>query len=86
MGPFGIYKSVDKSEVPELYFDILVTRRLIDTLVADLLPIAVIAVLLFQLIPFHRKFLQLSCRDLPTHQPKFSPVRCFFQDALPYSR
>ncbi len=50
VGPFGIYKSVDKSDVPELHFDILVTRRLIDTLVSDLLPIAVIAVLLFVIL------------------------------------
>ncbi len=50
VGPFGIYKSIDKSEVPELHFDILVTRRLIDTIVSDLLPIAVIAVLLFVIL------------------------------------
>lgn len=47
IGPFGIYKSTDKSEIPELYFEMLVSRKLLDTLVADLLPIAVIAVLLF---------------------------------------
>ena len=50
VGPFGIYKSVDKSDVPELYFEILVSRKLIDTLVSDLLPIAVIAVLLFVIL------------------------------------
>jgi hypothetical protein len=47
VGPFGIYESIDKSGVPELYFDLLVTRHLLDTLVSDLLPIAVIAFLLF---------------------------------------
>ena len=46
-GPFGIYHSVDKSEVPELFFDILVVRRLLDTVVSDFLPISVIAFLLF---------------------------------------
>lgn len=50
VGPFGIYESVDKSEVPELFFNVLVTRRLIDTLISDLLPIAVIAVLLFVIL------------------------------------
>ena len=50
VGPFGIYESVDKSEVPELFFDVQVTRKLIDTLVSDLLPIAVIAVLLFVIL------------------------------------
>lgn len=50
VGPFGIYESVDKSKVPELFFDILITRRLIDTLIADLLPIAVIAFLLFVIL------------------------------------
>ena len=47
VGPFGIFQSVDKSEIPELHFDILVTRHLVDTLISDLLPIAVIALLLF---------------------------------------
>ncbi len=50
VGPFGIYQEVDKSEVPELFYNIYVTRRLIDTLVSDLLPIAVIAVLLFVIL------------------------------------
>lgn len=50
VGPFGIYNSVDKSEVPELYFEVQVTRNLVDTLVSDLLPIAVIAVLLFMIL------------------------------------
>ena len=50
VGPFGIYSSVDKSDVPELFYDVQVSRRLIDTLVSDLLPIAVIAVLLFVIL------------------------------------
>ncbi len=50
VGPFGIYTSVDKSEVPELYFEVLITRRLLDTLISDLLPIAVIAVLIFVIL------------------------------------
>ncbi len=50
VGPFGVYQATDKSEVPELYFDILVMRHLVDTLVADLLPIAVIAFLLFLIL------------------------------------
>ncbi len=50
VGPFGIYESVNKSEVPELYFDILASRHLVDTLVADLLPVCVIAVLLFVIL------------------------------------
>ncbi len=50
VGPFGVYDAVDKSDVPELFFDVLIRRRLIDTLVSDLLPIAVIAVLLFVIL------------------------------------
>jgi len=50
VGPFGVYDSVDKSGVPELYFDLLVTRQLLDTVVSDLLPIAVIAFLLFVIL------------------------------------
>ncbi len=50
VGPFGVYNSIDKSEVPEMFFELLITRKLIDTLVSDLLPIAVIAVLLFVIL------------------------------------
>lgn len=50
VGPFGVYDSVDKSGVPELYFDLLVTRQLLDTVVSDLLPIAVIAFFLFVIL------------------------------------
>ncbi len=49
-GPFGVYSAIDKSEVPELFFDILVTRRLLDTVVSDFLPISVIAFLLFVIL------------------------------------
>ena len=46
-GPFGIYKHVDKSSIPEMYFNISAKRHLIDTFIADLLPILVMAILLF---------------------------------------
>ncbi len=50
VGPFGVYDSVDKSGIPELFFDLLVTRQLLDTVVSDLLPVAVIAFLLFVIL------------------------------------
>ena len=49
-GPFGIYKHVEKSNKPELYFTILAKRNLEDTLFADLLPLCVIALLLFVIL------------------------------------
>ena len=49
-GQFGIYQTTDKSEIPELYFEIQVSRKLLDTLISDLLPIAVITVLLFVIL------------------------------------
>ena len=49
-GPFGIYKSIDKSEAPELFFDILIKRNIIDSLTSDLLPVTVIAFLLFVIL------------------------------------
>ncbi len=49
-GPFGIYKKVEKSQTPELYFAITAQRYLFNILIADLLPIAVIALLLFVLL------------------------------------
>ena len=49
-GPFGIYQHIERSTTPELYFNITVNRRLIDTIIADLLPLIVIAVLLFVIL------------------------------------
>ncbi len=50
VGQFGVYTSTDKSGIPELFFDVFIRRNLIDTLISDLLPIAVIAVLLFVIL------------------------------------
>ena len=46
-GPFGVYEEVDISERPQFYFEIVTSRKLIDALISDLLPVVVIAVLLF---------------------------------------
>ncbi len=49
-GPFGMYQHIEKSETPELYFDIRIKRYLLDMLISDLLPLIVIALLLFVLL------------------------------------
>jgi hypothetical protein len=46
-GPFGLYRHIEKSSTPELFFNITAKRHLADTLISDLLPITVILVLLF---------------------------------------
>lgn len=46
-GPFGIYETSDKSYTPELHFVAKTQRLLLDTLIDDLLPLFLIALLLF---------------------------------------
>lgn len=46
-GPFGIYERSDKSYKPELHFVATAQRLLIDTLIDDLFPLFLIALLLF---------------------------------------
>jgi len=46
-GLFGIYRQVVKSDIPNLSFNIRAERRLAETLFADLLPLIVVALLLF---------------------------------------
>ncbi|HEV2601111.1 MAG TPA: hypothetical protein VGT41_02330 [Candidatus Babeliales bacterium] len=46
-GPFGLYKRITKSETPELHFNITAKRSLNKILVIDLIPVIVIALLLF---------------------------------------
>ncbi|HEV2601110.1 MAG TPA: hypothetical protein VGT41_02325 [Candidatus Babeliales bacterium] len=46
-GPFGLYKRITKSEMPELYFNITAKRSLNKTLVVDLIPVIIIALILF---------------------------------------
>ncbi len=47
IGPFGVYEEDDLSVEPQPFFEIQVRRNLSDALISDLIPIAVIAVLLF---------------------------------------
>jgi len=49
-GPLGVYKEVEKCNQPELYYNITAQRYLINTLIADLLPLAIIALLLFVIL------------------------------------
>lgn len=49
-GPFGIYKQHDRSYFPELYFNITIQRKLIDTLISNLLPLITISFVLFMLL------------------------------------
>ncbi len=49
-GPLGIYKQIEKCNQPELYYNITAQRFLLNTLVADLLPLAIIAFLLFVIL------------------------------------
>lgn len=46
-GPFGIYNPFNKSYTPELHFVATTQRLLMDTLIDDLLPLFLIALLLF---------------------------------------
>lgn len=46
-GPFGIYNLFNKSHTPELHFVATTQRLLMDTLIDDLLPLFLIALLLF---------------------------------------
>jgi len=46
-GLFGIYQRSERSEKPALTFNVRAERRLVETLFADLLPLIVIALLLF---------------------------------------
>lgn len=46
-GPFGIYNLFNKSYTPELHFVVTTQRLLMDTLIDDLLPLFLIALLLF---------------------------------------
>lgn len=47
VGPFGIYREQDLSTQAQPFFEIVVRRNLADALISDLIPIAVIALLLF---------------------------------------
>ena len=47
IGSFGVFSELDISAEPQPFFEIVVRRNLIDALVSDLIPLAVIAVLLF---------------------------------------
>lgn len=49
-GPFGIYDEVTLDHVPELHLNVISQRYLVDTLISDLLPPCVIAVILFVLL------------------------------------
>lgn len=46
-GPFGIYKTSNNTEYPLLTFGTTVKRNLLETLITDLLPLLIIALLLF---------------------------------------
>jgi len=47
VGDFGVYEELDLSSEAQSFFEIVLRRNLYDALVSDLIPIAVIAVLLF---------------------------------------
>lgn len=49
-GPFGVYSEISLDHEPELTFNIVTQRYLVDTLISDLLPPCVIAVILFVLL------------------------------------
>jgi len=49
-GPLGVYKEIEKCNQPELYYNITAQRFLANTLVADLLPLAIIALILFVIL------------------------------------
>jgi hypothetical protein len=49
-GPFGILSTKDSSRDYELSFNVMIKRNLIDTIIADLIPLAVIALLLFVIL------------------------------------
>jgi hypothetical protein len=49
-GPFGIAERTSKEDTPELHFNIAISRLLTDTLISDLVPLAVIILLLFIMI------------------------------------
>lgn len=49
-GPFGIYQRTSKDDTPELHFNIAASRLLTDALISDLVPLAVIILLLFIMI------------------------------------
>jgi hypothetical protein len=46
-GPFGIHRSTSRSMIPEMVFSIETRRSLLEILVTDLLPVIVIALILF---------------------------------------
>lgn len=47
VGAFGIYREQDLSAQAQSFFEIIIRRNLIDTLISDLIPVVVIALLLF---------------------------------------
>ncbi|BDC34890.1 hypothetical protein Noda2021_08480 [Candidatus Dependentiae bacterium Noda2021] len=49
-GPFGIYQSTPTSSIPELSFMLTLKRNLLETMITELLPLFVIALLLFVLL------------------------------------
>ena len=48
-GNFGIYDQLDKVNIPELYFNIIPQRRMLDIIITDLAPIIIIAFFIFYL-------------------------------------
>ncbi len=53
-GPFGIYKETEKSDSPDLYFNITAKRKLINAIMIDMLTILVILFILFIILLNHR--------------------------------
>lgn len=49
-GPFGIFQSARTSNIPEFNFIITIKRNLLETIITELLPLFVIALLLFVLL------------------------------------
>lgn len=49
-GPFGIWKELDKSRVPELHFIVQAKRYLLETLTIDVITLLIIALILFILL------------------------------------
>lgn len=49
-GQYGVFKSINKSDLPELLFNVTAQRALIDTIIVRIIPLLVIAILLFIII------------------------------------
>ncbi len=46
-GPFGIIEKSTKGDIPDLYFNIIASRSIINTLIIDLFPLIIILIILF---------------------------------------